>query len=462
VNGFPEDFSWGVATSSYQIEGAAHLDGRGVSIWDTFSRTPGKVVNAENGDVACDHYHRYPEDVEIMKQLGVNAYRFSLAWPRMFPNGDSQREERGFAFYDRLIDSLLEANIKPMATAYHWDLPQTLEDKGGWANRDTALRFADYAAAAVERFGDRITNWLTINEPWCVSWLGYMSGVHAPGVRDLDAALAAAHNTALAHGYASRGMKAVNPSIRTGIAVNMTNYRISEDASTEVRELADLMDAQLNRWWIDAYTNGQYPQVLVDYHGERLARLIQPGDADVLKVETDFLGINYYSDSFLTEPDENSHPAMKYGPFPFHQREKGNPPGPLTDMGWPVTPEGLKDLLVRVHTDWPDTKDISITENGAAYDEQPDVDGVVNDERRVAYLEAHIDNVRKAAEAGAPVKSYFAWSLLDNFEWAEGYAKRFGIVHVDFDTLERTPKNSALAYREIIAKNSVSQSVGVY
>lgn len=461
MSSFPDDFNWGVATSSYQIEGAAHLDGRGPSIWDTFCRTPGKVVNAENGDVACDHYHRYPEDVAIMKQLGVNSYRFSLAWPRMFPNGDSAREERGFAFYDRLIDELLEAGIEPTATVYHWDLPQALEDQGGWANRETAHRFADYAAASVERFGDRISKWITINEPWCVAWLGYMSGVHAPGVRDLDSALAAAHNTAIAHGLATRAMKAVNSSIRTGIAVNMTNYRVDEGASSEVHELAELMDAQLNRWWIDAYTTGQYPKVLVEHHGERLAKLIQPGDAEILKVETDFLGINYYSDSFLTNPDDESHPAMKFGPFPFPQREKGNAPAPYTDMGWPVTPAGLKDLLVRIKNDWPETADIAITENGAAYDEEPDEHGEVKDDRRVAYLTAHIENVAAAIESGVPVKSYFAWSLLDNFEWAEGYAKRFGIVHVNFDTLERTLKNSALAYREIIAKNSVSKGVVV-
>jgi beta-glucosidase len=256
-------------------------------------------------------------------------------------------------------------------------------------------------------------------------------------------------------------MKLVNPSIRTGIAVNMTNYRIADHATDEVRELAELMDAQLNRWWIDAYTTGRFPQNLVEFHGERLQKLILPGDSEVLRVDTDFLGINYYSDSFLTNPDDDSHPAMKYGPFPFPQREKGNPPAPYTDMGWPVTPSGLKDLLVRVKTDWPDTTDIAITENGAAFDEQPDQNGEVKDERRVAYLSDHIESVAAALDEGVPVKSYFAWSLMDNFEWAEGYAKRFGIVHVNFDTLERTLKNSALAYREIIAKNSVSSGVAV-
>ena len=458
---YPKDFTWGVATAAFQVEGASKEDGRGPSIWDTFCDTPGKVANGDTGEVACDHYHRYLDDIQIMKEIGVKSYRLSLAWPRLFPKGDTVREERGFAFYDNLINALIAADIEPLVTLYHWDLPQPLEDKGGWANRDTVFRFADYAGAVVERFGDRITNWLTINEPWCVSWLGYMSGVHAPGVRNIDSALAAAHHTALAHGYASRAMKDINPAIRTGIAVNMTNYRIADDATDEVKELADLMDAQLNRWWIDAYTTGQYPQNLVEYHGERLEKLVLPGDNEMLRVDTDFLGINYYSDSFLANPDEDSHPAMKFGPFPFPQREKGNPPAPFTDMGWPVTPGGLKDLLVRVKTDWPDTNDIAITENGAAFDEEPDENGEVKDERRVAYIAAHIDSVGAAIEAGVPVKSYFAWSLMDNFEWAEGYAKRFGIVHVNFDTLERTLKNSALAYREIIAKNSVSGGVVV-
>ena len=453
---FPRDFNWGVATSSYQIEGAAQVDGRGESIWDRFCATPGKVVNMENGDVACDHYNRYPEDIQLMKDIGVNTYRFSLAWPRMFPTGDKNREQRGFDFYNRLIDALLEADIKPLATLYHWDLPQTLQDVGGWANRKTVDAFTDYAASAAEAFGDRVQDWVTLNEPWCVSWLGYMSGVHAPGVKDLDHAVAAAHHTALAHAEATRAMKAVNPTIRTGIALNMTNFIVEDQNNAEIVELGQLMDSHINRWWLDASIHGAYPQNLVDFYGEKLQRVVLDGDMQKLKVEPEFMGINYYSDSFIGVPRPEDKPAGDGGPFPFPQRSNGTPPEPHTDMGWPVTPHGIKDLLLRVAKDWPEVTDIAITENGAAYPEEPDENGVVRDTRRVDYLDAHIENVGAAIEQGAPVKSYYAWSLMDNFEWAEGYAKRFGIIHVDFETQKRTLKNSGKAYSAIISNHTAS------
>jgi beta-glucosidase len=451
MEGFPKDFNWGVATSSYQIEGAVFEDGRGESIWDRFCATPGKVVNAENGMVACDHYHRYPEDVQIMKQLGVSTYRFSISWPRLFPTGDEVREERGFAFYDRLIDELIANGIKPLPTLYHWDLPQTLEDAGGWANRDTVAAFTKYAAAVVEAFGDRVTDFLTLNEPWCVTWLGYMNGVHAPGVRNLDSALAAAHHTALAHAEAARAMRAVNPNIRVGIALNMTNYRIEDETDADLVELGDLMDAQLNRWWIDAFLNGTYPAPLLEIHKDRLSEIILPGDFEKLKVQTDFMGVNYYSDSFIGVPRPEDKPLNEQGLFPFPHRMNGDAPGPHTDMGWPVTPDGLEDLLLRISRDWPEIEDIAITENGAAYDEEPDEKGVVDDARRVEYLTTHLAAAGRAIQKGAPLKSYYAWSLMDNFEWAEGYNKRFGLVHVDFKTLERTVKNSGKTYAQIIA-----------
>lgn len=451
---FPRDFNWGVATSSYQIEGAAQVDGRGESIWDRFCATPGKVVNMENGDVACDHYNRYPEDIQLMKDIGVNTYRFSLAWPRMFPTGDKNREQRGFDFYNRLIDALLEADIKPLATLYHWDLPQSLQDIGGWANRKTVDAFTDYAAAAAEAFGDRVQDWVTLNEPWCVSWLGYMSGVHAPGVKNLDHAVAAAHHTALAHAEATRAMKAVNPTIRTGIALNMSNFIVEDQNNAEIVELGQLMDSHINRWWLDASIHGLYPQNLVDFYGDKLQRVVLDGDMQKLKVEPEFMGINYYSDSFIGVPRPEDKPAGDGGPFPFPQRSNGTPPEPHTDMGWPVTPHGIKDLLLRVAKDWPEVTDIAITENGAAYPEEPDENGVVRDTRRVDYLDAHIENVGAAIEQGAPVKSYYAWSLMDNFEWAEGYAKRFGIIHVDFETQKRTLKNSAKAYSAIISNHT--------
>jgi beta-glucosidase len=450
MEGFPKDFNWGVATSSYQIEGAAFEDGRGESIWDRFCATPGKVANSEDGLTACDHYHRYAEDIQIMKQLGVSTYRFSIAWPRLFPKGDEVREERGFDFYSRLIDELLANGITPMPTLYHWDLPQPLQDKGGWANRDTVGAFAKYAAAAVEAFGDRVQKWLTLNEPWCVTWLGYMNGVHAPGVQNLDHALAAAHHTALAHAEASRAMRAVRSDLKIGLALNMTNYRLEDENDASLVELGDLMDAQLNRWWIDAFLNGTYPKVLMDFHEQRLSNIIQPGDLDKLKVQTDFMGVNYYSDSFIGLPRETDKPLIEEGLFPFPHRMNGSAPAPYTDMGWPVTPQGLEDLLLRIARDWSEIEDIAITENGAAYDEEPDANGVVNDARRVEYLESHLAAAGRAIQKGAPLKSYYAWSLMDNFEWAEGYNKRFGLVHVDFKTLKRTIKNSGKAYSRII------------
>jgi beta-glucosidase len=413
---FPEDFKWGVATSSYQIEGATNVDGRGESIWDRFCATEGKVANGENGDIACDHYNLFAEDVALMKSLGVSTYRFSLAWPRLFPNGDKQREQRGFDFYNRLIDELIANDITPVITLYHWDLPQKLEDKGGWANREIVYDFAFYAGEAVQAFSDRVKEWITINEPWCVSWLGYMIGIHAPGVKNLDSALAAAHHTALAHAEASRVMKAIDPTIKTGIALNMTTYRIEDESDPELAELGDLMDAQLNRWWIDAFLNGQYPKSIAEFHKERLAKIVQPGDLAKLKVQTDYLAVNYYSDSFIGLPRESDGPMSDGGLFPFPHRSNGTPPEPYTDMGWPITPVGLEDLLVRISEDWPEIAEIVISENGAAYDDEPNAVGEVEDVRRIDYLVSHIDAASRAIDRGAPLKGYYAWSLMDNFE----------------------------------------------
>lgn len=395
-----------------------------------------------------------------MKEMGVTTYRFSIAWPRLFPMGNQVREQRGFDFYNRLIDELLANGITPVPTLYHWDLPQVLQDKGGWANRDIVQQFADYSAAVVGAFGDRTKKFITINEPWCVTWLGYMNGVHAPGVQDLDSALAAAHHTALAHAEATRAMRAVNPSVSSGITLNMTNYRIEEPHDSDLAKLGDLMDAQLNRWWIDAFVQGTYPQVLLDFHQERLANIIQPGDFEKLKIDSEFMGINYYSDAFIGMPREEDAPISDGGLFPFPQRHNGEAPGPYTDMGWPITPDGLEDLLLRITSDWPEINELMITENGAAYGEEPDENGEVNDERRIQYIEQHLAAAARAIERGAPLKSYFAWSLMDNFEWAEGYAKRFGLIHVDFKTLKRTLKNSAKTYSSIIASNRVQSVLG--
>ena len=456
---FPADFVWGTATASYQIEGAFDVDGRGVSIWDTFSKTPGKVVNGDTGDIACDHYHRFEEDIKIMKDLGVSAYRFSIAWPRLFPNGDDKREERGFAFYNRLINSLIDAGIEPMVTLYHWDLPQALEDKGGWANRSIVEAFAHYATACAEAFGDRINTWITLNEPWCVSWLGYSSGVHAPGKKDFKLAIAASHHTALAHSAALKAIKVVRPNATVGLTVNMNNIHNESPNDSEVNDFVDLNDANLNRWWIDAFTKGSYPEKLLNTYGDLADGIIRNEDSDLLKVDTDFLGINYYCDGFVRSAKPDAKPTIEGGFMPFPQRVDGSAPAhlanDLTAMGWVVTPSGIGELVKRVHRDWPQIPYIVITENGSSYNDEK-IDGEINDVKRNEYLKAHLASLQEAISDGAPVKGYFAWSLLDNFEWAEGYAKRFGIVYVDYETQERTPKLSARTYKKIIAQNSVS------
>jgi beta-glucosidase len=448
---FSPDFLWGVATSSYQIEGAATADGRGKSIWDTFSATPGKVMNGHTGDVACDHYNRFPEDIAIMKDLGIQSYRFSIAWPRLFPDG-ATREPRGFDFYNRLVDALLEAGIEPMATLYHWDLPQTLEDVGGWSNRAIVPAFTQYAHETVSVLGDRVEKWITINEPWVMTWLGHMTGIHAPGAKDLKRSIAASHHTALAHAEASRAIKAINPNLKTGLALNMTNFRVEDPNHAEIAELANLMDAHINRWWTEAAIHGRYPAELVRHYGADLEQFIKPGDMEKLKVDADFIGVNYYNDSFINVPQADTPAAIKDSPFPFPQRLNGDSPGPHTDFGWPVTPSGLRDLLVRISRDWPELPAIYITENGASYGTSVDETGTVHDVERMDYLDRHIHFVGEAIEQGAPVAGYYVWSLLDNFEWAEGYGQRFGIVHVDFDTLERVPKESAKLYASIISR----------
>ena len=456
---FPDDFTWGTATASYQIEGAFDTDGRGPSIWDTFSKTAGKVVNGDTGDMACDHYNRFEEDIAIMKDLGVSAYRFSIAWPRLFPNGDSVREERGFDFYNRLINSLVAADIEPMITLYHWDLPQALEDKGGWANRSIVDAFAAYATACAEAFGDRVNTWITLNEPWCVSWLGYSNGVHAPGKKDFNLAIAASHHTALAHAAALRSIKKVRPNSVVGLTVNMNNIHNESPDDQEVVDFVALNDSNLNRWWIDAFTTGHYPKNLIDTYGDRTKGLFLEGDEKLLKVETDFLGINYYCDGFARSPRPEDKPAIEGGFMPFPQRVDGSAPAhlanDLTAMGWVVTPEGLGNLVKRVHKDWPQIPYLVITENGSSYDDEK-VNGEILDVKRTAYLDAHLQSLQAAVNDGVPVKGYFAWSLLDNFEWAEGYAKRFGIVHVDYQTQERTPKMSFKRYKEIVAANTVN------
>ena len=450
---FPKDFLWGAATSSYQIEGAANEDGRGPSIWDTFCKTPGKVAKGDTGDVANDHYHRYPEDIAIMKELGLQGYRFSFAWPRMFPKGDGVREERGFDFYDRLIDGLLEAGIEPLATLYHWDLPQALQDKGGWVNRDIVHHFADYSTAVVERFGDRVKKFSPINEPWVVAWLGHGIGIHAPGILDRRSAFAAAHHTVLAHAASTNAMRAVRGDILTGPVLNQTNY-VADDINDPIQaHAAAIGDAHQNRFWMDAIMHGTYPQILIDTYGDELTSVIKDGDMQAAMVKNDFIGINYYFDNRIGaslggKPEWHSISGL------FDLDIDETPRGPLTDMGWPLTPHGLENLLVRWHKEHGDKlPPLYITENGVAYDDGPDASGHVADQRRIDYLQTHLKAVSNAIAQGSPVKGYYQWSLMDNFEWALGYDKRFGIVHVDFETQKRIIKDSGLWYRDQIKNN---------
>lgn len=457
LNGkFPKNFTWGTATASYQIEGAFDIGGRGPSIWDTFSKTPGKVVNGDTGDIACDHYHRFEEDIKIMKELGVDAYRFSIAWPRLFPHGDEVREEQGFDFYNRLINALMKADIEPVVTLYHWDLPQALEDKGGWANRKIVDHFEQYALGCAESFGDRIKTWITLNEPWCTAWLGYSNGVHAPGKKDFSLAIAASHHTALAHSAAARAIKSVYPDSKVGLTVNMNNIHNESPDDPEVNEFFELNDSNLNRWWIDGFTSGQYPRKLLKLYSLIAPNVFQQDDHELLKVRTDFLGINYYCDGFVRSARPEDRPTIEGGFMPFPQRVDTSAPESLKDnltaMGWVITPEGIGNVVKRVHKDWPEIREIVITENGAAFDDEV-INGSVVDEKRMTYLKDHLESLSSAISSGVPVSGYFAWSLLDNFEWAEGYAKRFGLVFVDFETQKRIPKLSARTYQAIIANN---------
>ena len=371
----------------------------------------------------------------------------------MFPNGDNVREERGFAFYDRLINALLEAGIEPLATLYHWDLPQTLQDKGGWTNREIVKVFAGYSAAVVEHFGDRVKKWSPINEPWVVAWLGHGIGIHAPGIKDRRAAFAAAHHTVLAHAASTNAMRAVRSDILIGPVLNQANS-IADDPSDPVQAHAlAIADAHQNRFWMEAFMKGSYPQILLDTYGDELTSVIQPGDLESATVKNDFIGINYYFDNYI-HPSKGAGNQWHSIAGLFDLDIDETAPGPLTDMGWPLTPFGLKNLLVRWHKEYGSAlPNLYITENGAAYDEGISEDGKCHDQRRIDYLTTHLSAVADAIAEGSPVKGYYQWSLMDNFEWALGYAKRFGIVHVDFDTQKRTIKDSGFWYRDQIANN---------
>ena len=433
----PADFVWGTATASFQIEGASRADGRGESIWDRFCATPGKVRNGDTGEVACDFYHRYPADVRLMTELGIDAFRFSIAWPRIIPEGNRAVNQAGLDFYDRLVDELLAAGIQPFATLYHWDLPQVLEDRGGWPARATVDAFASYVEAVADRLGDRVQHWITHNEPWVAAWLGYGLGKHAPGRTSDAEALAAAHHLMLSHGRAVEILRRRAPDASVGITLNLLPVY---PASASERDLDATRheDGLHNRWFLDPIFLGAYPPDMLDAF-ERSLPTIEDGDLETIAAPLDFLGVNNYSRGVVA--------ADSNGGAPVHLRI---PESEYTDTAWEVYPQGLCDLLVRVQEDYAPAR-IYVTENGAAFGDVRGHNGRVVDPERVEFLRGHIAAAARAVDAGVPLAGYFVWSLLDNFEWAHGYSKRFGIVYVDYATLERVPKASFDWYRDFIA-----------
>jgi beta-glucosidase len=451
---FPQGFLWGAATSAFQIEGATNQDGRGPSIWDTFTRIPGAIRNGETAEIADDHYHRYREDVALMAELGIRAYRFSIAWPRIQPSGHGPPLQAGLDFYRRLTDALLEASIEPMITLFHWDLPQELQDRGGWPARETAMRFGEYTRIVFEALRDRVRWWGPITEPWCVAFPSYAGGTSAPGERDPVRAISAAHHILLAHGVAVSVMRSIDPTARLGIFLNLHPVRPAVGGPTPlVNDAVRRIDALQNRFFLDPLLRGSYPADAIKDLQPYGTLPVAAGDLELMSAPLDWLGVNYYFDKIIELADQPSEPWLDY-PGVAGIRE-ARPTAP-TDMGWPITPSGLHDLLLRIASDYPDAPPILVTENGAAYDDPIGPDGTIDDSRRVAYLDAHIGQVLRAIASGADIRGYFVWSLMDNFEWARGYSMRFGLVHVDYETQRRSPRRSAHWYRDVIAQNRLA------
>jgi beta-glucosidase len=451
---FPQGFLWGAATAAFQIEGASSEGGRGPSIWDTFCATPGTVLDGSDGSVACDHYHRWESDLDLLAELGLGAYRFSLSWPRLMPTGRGELNPEGLAFYDRLVDGLVARDIEPFITLYHWDLPQALEDEGGWRERDTAYRFAEYAALAQYRLGDRVHHWTTLNEPWCSAMLGHASGEHAPGMTDPVAAVTASHHLFLAHGLAAQALHGGRRPAKVGITVNLYDVTPASDSPADV-DAARRVDGMQNRWYLDPILRGAYPEdVVADLAPITDMSFVQDGDLEIIATRLDHLGINYYS-SFVTRglpeapaPVPGARPTPWVGCEDVELVERGLP---RTHMGWDVDPAGLRNVLLRLQNEY-DVPPLYITENGAAYPDEV-VDGEVRDTDRSAYIDAHLRAALDAVNAGADLRGYFVWSLLDNFEWSWGYTRRFGIVRVDYDSQKRTIKQSARDYAAIARDN---------
>jgi beta-glucosidase len=435
---FPEGFIFGAATAAYQIEGSS-FGGCGPSHWDTFAATPGNVENAEDGAIACDHYHRYGEDLDLIRSGGFDAYRFSTSWARVLPEGRGQVNQDGIDYYNRLADAMLERGLKPYLTLYHWDLPAALSDLGGWRNREIADWFADYTEIVVRKLGDRMAAVATINEPWCVSWLSHFWGIHAPGLRDIRAAARSMHHVLLAHARSMEAMRALGQD-NLGIVLNFEHANPASDRPEDIAA-AKRYDGFYNRWFIQALRHKTYPQDILDGFGEHMPTGFE-NDLDAIGAPLDWLGVNYYTRSNVKHDPQSPWPSL------------ASVPGPLakTDMGWEIYPEGLHGILTRLHCDYTGDLPIYVTENGMAGSEIP-ANGKVDDPQRVAFFDAHLDAVRRAIADGAPVRGYFAWSLLDNYEWTFGYGKRFGLVHVDYETRKRTPKSSFEEFRQALGRN---------
>ena len=435
---FPHDFVWGVATSAFQIEGANTADGRGPSIWDTFCAKPGAIADGTDGSRACEHYQRWQSDLDLIAKLGVNTYRFSVAWPRVQPLGSGAWNSQGLDFYERLVDGMLERGLAPYLTLNHWDLPQALQDQGGWANRDICHRFVEYALGMHQRLGDRVASIATHNEPWVMAILGYETGIFAPGIKERGIAMQAAHHLLLSHGMAVRALREVSCKAELGIVLNLSPIHAATDSAADLAK-ARLDDGRLVRWFMDPLYKASYPQDILDHLGAD-GPPVQEGDMDIIATPIDFMGINYYSRTVVRA--EGSYDVHSSGLE-------------VTEMDWEVYPQGLTELLVRLHQDYP-VPSLLITENGGAF-KDPVVNGQVHDADRVRYLQTHIEAVHQAMLQGVPMKGYMVWSLMDNFEWASGYAKRFGIVYVDYETQQRTLKDSAKWYRDFLAGQAQAQ-----
>jgi beta-glucosidase len=439
ISHFPPGFVWGVATSAFQIEGATSEDGKGPSVWDTFCRVPGVIADASDGRTACDHYHRWQADLDTVAELGVDAYRFSVSWPRVQPGGAGAWNAKGLDFYDRLVDGLVARGLKPYLTLNHWDLPAELQAHGGWAHRDTVHRFVDYAQGIAARLGDRVVSIVTHNEPWVVSMLGHETGIFAPGIKDRAVAMQVSHHLLLSHGLAVQALRAQGCAAKLGIVLNLAPIQPATDSAADL-EKAHLEDGRLLRWYMDPMFRGRYPRDVLEFLGDD-APHVEAGDMQAITAPIDFLGINYYSRSVVSAAEDWKVNDSGYG---------------VTDMGWEIYPRGLTDVLLRLQRDYP-VPPMYVTENGGAFKDQL-IDGRVNDVERTDYIARHIDAVADAIRQGVRMEGYMVWSLLDNFEWASGYEKRFGIVHVDYETQQRTPKASALWYRDFLKRQKGLQA----